>query len=69
MTLLDFADSKSSSGSQPLPPTVPGQITFFTFLKFFQKNWDASEIIQNQISIESFQNLKNQFPGCPKLDF
>ena len=72
MTLLDFADSQSSSGSKPLPPTVPGQITFSHFFRFFKKKLilgAAPKIIKNRTSIKSSQNLKNRTYGCPKLDF
>ena len=69
---FDFANSKSSSGSTGVPPTLAPEILFshlrllFSFLFF---KLAAQKFIKNQTSINSSQNLKNWSPGCPKLDF
>ena len=68
---FDFADSKSSSGTPPLPPTLAAESLFshirLVYSDFF--NFWGPKIIKNLTSIKPSKNLKNRTPGCPKLDF
>ena len=70
--LLQIADSKSSSGTTPLPSTLWDEKLFshlrLIFSDFFHFGV-ATKIIKNRTSIKSTQNLKNRIPGCQKLDF
>ena len=68
LPLLDFADSKSSSGSKPLPPTVPGQIIFFTFFQIFFIFWAAPKIIKNR-TYQILPKSQKSEPWMPKARF